>query len=67
MAAESTFGLNDLVFLRPPGAGSNEDHERTHLQSVDYAAFFDALDNPPAPNEKLRSIFERHRKTILSR
>lgn len=42
-------------------------HERTSLQPADHAAFFDALDNPPAPAAKLRDAFARHRQTIDSK
>lgn len=42
-------------------------HERTMLQPVDHRAFFAALDNPPAPAEKLRFALKRHRRTISSR
>jgi uncharacterized protein (DUF1778 family) len=36
-------------------------HERTILEPVDHAAFFDALDTPPEPTDALRAAFERHR------
>lgn len=42
-------------------------HERTALQPVDHAAFFAALDAPPAPTDKLRAAFGRHKATIASR
>jgi uncharacterized protein (DUF1778 family) len=42
-------------------------HERTLLQPADHAAFFDALDNPPAPSPELRQAFDRYRKTVISR
>ena len=41
-------------------------HERTVLQPVDHEAFFAALDNPPAPSDRLRAAFTRHRETISS-
>lgn len=41
-------------------------HERTTLQPVDHEAFFAALDNPPAPSNRLRAAFTRHRETISS-
>lgn len=41
-------------------------HERTLLQPADHAAFFAALDNPPAPTDALRAAFERHKATIDS-
>jgi uncharacterized protein (DUF1778 family) len=39
-------------------------HERTTLQPVDHETFFAALDNPPAPTNRLRAAFARHRETI---
>src|SRR3954469_11198534 len=42
-------------------------HERTVLQPIDHGAFFAALDNPPAPTDKLRAAFDRHKATIASR
>jgi|APSaa5957512535_1039671.scaffolds.fasta_scaffold352328_1 uncharacterized protein (DUF1778 family) len=42
----------------------NAAHEHTTLQAVDHAVFFSTLDNPPAPNDKLRAAFERHNATI---
>jgi uncharacterized protein (DUF1778 family) len=44
-----------------------EAHERTALQPADHAAFFAALDKPPAPTEALRAAFRRHRKTVVSK
>lgn len=40
---------------------------RTILHAVDQAAFFTALDQPPAPTDKLKAAFARHRKTVTSR
>lgn len=42
-------------------------HERTLLQPVDHAVFFDALENPPAPNDKLQAVFEGYQKKIASK
>jgi uncharacterized protein (DUF1778 family) len=42
-------------------------HERMMLQPEDYEVFFNALDNPPKPNEKLRKAFERHKRFVTSR
>ena len=42
-------------------------HERTTLMSVDQAAFFAALDNPPEPSDALRAAFDRHGETVVSR
>lgn len=32
----------------------------THLAPEDHQAFFGALENPPAPTDKLRAAFVRH-------
>lgn len=42
-------------------------HERTALEPVDHAAFFAALDAPPAPTEALRAAFRRHDSAIVAR
>jgi uncharacterized protein (DUF1778 family) len=41
-------------------------HELTVLEPVDHAAFFAALDNPPAPTDKLRAAVARHKETIAT-
>ncbi|MEW9855261.1 DUF1778 domain-containing protein [Novosphingobium sp. M1R2S20] len=42
-------------------------HERTSLHRLTHAAFFAALKAPPAPTDRLRVAFARHRETIVSR
>lgn len=42
-------------------------HERTVLEPVDHEAFFAVLDNPPAPTDRLRAAFARHRETIAGK
>lgn len=42
-------------------------HEVTVLSPADYEAFFDALDSPPAPTNKLRDAFKRHAETVVSK
>jgi len=44
-----------------------EAHERTVLAPIDHAAFFAAMDEPPAPTDALRAAFARHRRTVASR
>ncbi|MDB5542334.1 MAG: hypothetical protein JWQ89_4061 [Devosia sp.] len=69
--AAALSGVDDSVFTMNAAYKSALEtiaaHERTLLQQVDHAAFFAALDNPPAPTERLREAFERHRKTVLSK
>jgi len=41
-------------------------HERTVLQPEDHAAFFEALDNPPAPTGALRAAARQYRRRVAS-
>lgn len=69
--AAALSGVDDSVFTMNAAYKSAIEtivaHERTVLQPVDHAAFFAALDNPPAPTDKLRGAFDRHRATVASR
>ena len=69
--AAALSGVDDSVFAMNAAYRSAMDtiaaHERTTLQSVDHAAFFAALDNPPAPTDKLRAAFAHYRETVASR
>ena len=66
--AAALSGVDDSVFTMNAAYKSAMEtiaaHERTSLQPADHAAFFEALDNPPAPTAKLRAAFARHRQTI---
>jgi uncharacterized protein (DUF1778 family) len=42
-------------------------HETMALEKEDSEIFFDAILNPPRPNETLRRAMEEHRKRIISR
>lgn len=42
-------------------------HEHTMLAPVDHQGFFAALDREPAPTERLRAAFARHKQTIESK
>jgi uncharacterized protein (DUF1778 family) len=42
-------------------------HEATILQPADHQVFFDALDNPPAPADRLKEAFKRHGNTVDSK
>jgi uncharacterized protein (DUF1778 family) len=68
--AAALSGVDDSVFTMNAAYQSALEtiaaHEHTTLQPVDHAAFFAALDHPPAPNEKLAAAFKRHRKTVTS-
>jgi uncharacterized protein (DUF1778 family) len=39
-------------------------HEVTRLTAEDHRAFFDALEKPPAPTDKLRAAFAHHQETV---
>ena len=42
-------------------------HETMALDRRDAKRFFDAIVNPPAPNDKLRAAMDEHRKRVASR
>ncbi|WP_249978012.1 DUF1778 domain-containing protein [Vreelandella olivaria] len=42
-----------------------QSHEVTRLTREDHLAFFDAMENPPAPTNKLRAAFSRHQETVV--
>jgi uncharacterized protein (DUF1778 family) len=69
--AAALAGVDDSVFTMnaayQAAMATIEAHERTALQPADHAAFFAALDKPPAPTEALRAAFRRHRKTVVSK
>lgn len=69
--AAALAGMDDSVFTMNAAYKSALDtiaaHERTVLQPIDHAAFFEALDNPPEPTERLKAAAERHRTTIISK
>jgi uncharacterized protein (DUF1778 family) len=69
--AAALAGVDDSVFTMNAAYKSALEtiatHERTILQPVDHGAFFSALDNPPAPTDKLRAAFDRHNATVVSK
>jgi len=69
--AAALSGVDDSVFTMNAAYRSAMEtiaaHERTSLQPIDHAGFLAALDIPPAPTERLRTAFARHRETIISR
>lgn len=42
-------------------------HEVTRLTPEDHQAFLEALENSPAPTEKLRAAFAHHQETVVKR
>lgn len=69
--AAALAGVDDSVFTMNAAYESAlntiKAHERTVLAPVDHTAFFAAMDVPPAPTDKLRAAFARHRETVSSR
>ena len=69
--AAALAGVDDSVFTMNAAYQSARDtiaaHERTVLAPVDHAAFFAAMDTPPAPTNKLRAAFARHSETVAGR
>jgi uncharacterized protein (DUF1778 family) len=41
------------------------EHETLVLSERDQAVFFDALINPPAPNERLCRAFAEHKRRVI--
>ena len=68
--AAALMGVDDSVFTMNAAYRSAletiEAYERTQLAPVDHDAFFSALDNPPAPTEKLRDAVAKYRKRVSS-
>lgn len=66
--AAALSGVDDSVFTMNAAYRAALDtiaaHERTTLTPVDHAAFFAALDTPPAPTDALRAAFRRHGESI---
>lgn len=69
--AAALSGVDDSTFTMSAALREAERiiraHEHTHLQAVDHAAFFAALDVPPAPGEPLLSAAERYKTRVASR
>lgn len=69
--AAALSGVDDSVFTMNAAYRSALEtiaaHEQSSLQPVDHAAFFAALDEPPAPTARLREAFERHGRTVRSK
>ena len=40
------------------------EHETLALNEADWEIFLDALENPPAPNAKLKQAFAEHKKRV---
>lgn len=60
----SAFAL-DAVYER--AVATIQAHEVTRLTPEDHQAFFDALETPPAPTDKLRAAFAQHEQKVVKR
>ncbi|HET8800784.1 MAG TPA: DUF1778 domain-containing protein [Marinobacter sp.] len=60
----STFAI-DAAYHR--AVETIQAHEVTHLKPEDHQAFFDALEQPPAPTDKLRAAFAQHKDKVVKR
>ena len=69
--AAALAGVDDSVFTMNAAYRSAMEtiaaHERTTLKPIDHQVFFAALDEPPAPTDKLRAAFARYGEMIASR
>lgn len=61
---EST--VSDFVLTNAVAAAERviESHEKVTLSATDWDVFFDALINPPEPNEKLKQAARRYRERV---
>ncbi len=60
----SAFAI-DAVYQR--AVATIQAHEVTHLEPEDHHAFFNALEAPPAPTDKLRAAFAQHEEKVVKR
>ncbi|PWW00100.1 uncharacterized protein (DUF1778 family) [Hoeflea marina] len=69
--AAALSGVDDSVFTMTAAYASALEtiaaHERTLLEPIDHAAFFDALDTPSSATPNLRDAFARHQARVLSK
>ena len=69
--AAALSGVDDSVFTMNAAYKAAreviEAHEATVLSPADHAIFFEALDNPPGPTERLREAFATHKRRVISR
>ena len=69
--AASLSGMDDSTFTMTAAYRAALEtlaaHEQTMLRPADHAAFFAALDAPPAPTPKLRDAFARHARDVRTK
>jgi uncharacterized protein (DUF1778 family) len=65
-AAYEETSVTDFVLANAMVAAERviDSHEKTILSARDWAVFYDALVNPPEPNERLREAARRYRERV---
>ena len=65
-AAYEQTSVTDFVMANAKAAAERviDAHEKITLSARDWEVFFDALINPPEPNEKLREAARRYRERV---
>ena len=65
-AAYEETTVSDFVLANAVAAAERviDSHEKITLSAKDWDVFYDALVNPPEPNEKLRKATRRYRERV---
>jgi uncharacterized protein (DUF1778 family) len=65
-AAYEETSVTDFVLANAVAAAERviDTHEKITLSTKDWDVFYDALINPPEPNEKLREAARRYRERV---
>ena len=68
-AAYEETSISDFVLANAVAAAERviDSHEKITLQTKDWDAIYDALINPPEPNEKLKNAARRYRERVGGR
>ncbi len=65
-AAYAETSVSDFVLANAVAAAERiiDSHEKVTLSARDWDVFYDALINPPEPNEKLKEAARRYRQRV---
>jgi len=65
-AAYEETSVTDFVLANAVAAAERviDGHEKVTLSATDWEVFYDALINPPEPNERLKNAARRYRELI---
>ncbi len=65
-AAYQNASVSDFVLVHAVAAAERviEAHEKVTLSATDWDVFYEALVNPPKPNEKLKEAVRRYRERV---